>query len=199
MSAVAFSDPGQFAQLSGNDIGVHQKTFFIKVSLFKPFIDVSDTCIVSCLNNANPGCSPKGTCILNFTTLFTDNCWANVEPENYFNEKDSFAKRIISLYEEATDVKISDYIEEIEVATPLTFARYLNTPQGVIYGYSAEPFDSLLSRFMTEASDNDTKGLRFCGGWGTQLSGFCSAIASGRNTAYATLGDMDTTNEEAEK
>ena len=94
---------------------------------------------------------------------------------------------------------ISDYIEEIEVATPLTFARYLNTPQGVIYGYSAEPFDSLLSRFMTEASDNDTKGLRFCGGWGTQLSGFCSAIASGRNTAYATLGDMDTTNEEAEK
>ncbi len=163
-------------------------------------LNSNNTCIVSCLNNANPGCSPKGTCILNFTTLFTDNCWANVEPENYFNEKDNFAKRIISLYEEATDIKISDYIEEIEVATPLTFARYLNTPQGVIYGYSAEPFDSLLSRFMTEASDNDTKGLRFCGGWGTQLSGFCSAIASGRNTAYATLGDMEaTTNEEAKK
>lgn len=159
-------------------------------------LNSNKTCIVSCLNNANPECSPKGTCILNFTTLFTDNCWANVEVENYFNEKDSFAKRIITLFEEATEIKISDYVEELEVATPLTFARYLNTPQGVIYGYSAEPFDSLLSRFMTEESDCDTPGLRFCGGWGTQLSGYSSAITSGRNTAYATLNDMQQNKEE---
>ena len=148
-------------------------------------------CIVSCLNCINSEASPKGTTILNFTTLFTENCWANVEPESYFIEKDNFAKRIIALYEESTGIKISEFIEEIEIATPLTFARYLNTPQGVIYGYSAEPFDNLLSRFMTEESDNDTKGLRFCGSWGTQLSGFCAAIASGRNTAYATIYDIE--------
>ena len=46
---------------------------------------------------------------------------------------------------------------------------------------------------MLEESDNDTKGLRFCGGWGTQLSGFASAISSGRNTAYATLNDIAVT------
>ena len=44
---------------------------------------------------------------------------------------------------------------------------------------------------MTEESDSDTKGLRFCGGWGTQHAGFSSAISSGRNTAFATLYDIE--------
>lgn len=156
-------------------------------------LNSNNTCIVSCPNTVIPDYSPKGTSVLTFTTLFTENCWANVEPDDYFNEKDNFAKRIISVYENSTGIKIRDYIEEIEIATPLTFARYLNTPQGVIYGYSGEDWDGLLPRFMLEESDNDTKGLRFCGGWGTQLSGFASAISSGRNTAYATLNDIAVT------
>lgn len=183
---------------SHNDLGIQDyNTIITETSDTSVQYDLMRTlssnnmCIVSCLNCVNPEASPKGTTILNFTTLFTENCWANIEPENYFNEKDNFAKRIISLYEETTGIKISEFIEEIEIATPLTFARYLNTPQGVIYGYSAETFDNLLSRFMTEESDNDTKGLRFCGGWGTQLSGFSAAIASGRNTAYATIDDIE--------
>ena len=106
-------------------------------------------------------------------------------------EKDAFAKRIIKLYEDSTGIKISESIEELEIATPLTFARYLNTPQGVIYGYSTDNKDNMLSRFMTEESDSDTKGLRFCGGFGTQGAGVHSAIASGRNTCYATLYDIE--------
>ena len=43
---------------------------------------------------------------------------------------------------------------------------------------------------MTEETDNDINGLRFCGGWGTQLDGVCSAVVTGRNTAYATLDDI---------
>ncbi|MBQ6935077.1 MAG: NAD(P)/FAD-dependent oxidoreductase, partial [Clostridia bacterium] len=63
--------------------------------------------------------------------------------------------------------------------------------QGVIYGYSCDEWDSVLSRFMTEESDCDTKGLRFCGGWDTQHIGYASAISSGRNTAFATLYDIE--------
>ena len=151
----------------------------------------NNTCRATCLNAINPDASPKGTAILTLTTLFTENCWANIEPENYFSEKDDFAKRIIKLYEDSTGVKISENIEELEIATPLTFARYLNTPQGVIYGYSTDTTDNMLSRFMTEASDADTKGLRFCGGFGTQGAGVSSAIASGRNTCFATLYDIE--------
>jgi len=52
---------------------------------------------------------------------------------------------------------------------------------------------------MTEATDCDTKGLRFCGGWGPQLSGISSAIASGRNTAFATFDDLENEKNKEEK
>jgi hypothetical protein len=52
---------------------------------------------------------------------------------------------------------------------------------------------------MTEESDSDTNRLRFCGGWGTQHAGFHSAISSGRNTAYATLNDIEKSCKEESK
>ena len=155
-------------------------------------IDTNNAMRAVCLNIANPECSPIGTTILCLSTFYTDNCWADVTPEGYFDEKDLLAARLIANYEQKTGVIIHNNIEELEVATPVTFARYTATPQGTIYGYLGDDWDSLLPRIMTEATDNDTKGLRFCGGWGVQLSGVNSAVASGRNTAYATINDMDT-------
>lgn len=153
-------------------------------------IETNNNLTAVCLNIANPECSPKGTTILCLSTIYTDNCWANVAPEDYFNEKDILAARLISSYEKATGIIIHNSIEELEVATPITFAHYTGSPQGVIYGYLGSEWDGLLPRIMTEKTDNDTPGLRFCGGWGTQLSGIAAAVASGRNTAYATLSDI---------
>lgn len=143
-----------------------------------------------CLNIANPECSPEGTTILRLSTIYTDDCWAKIQPEDYFNEKDMLAARLIANYETATGINIHDYIEELEVSTPVTFARYTNSPQGVTHGYFAYDWDNIITRFMTEKTDNDTPGLRFCGAWGTQLNGVGASIASGRNTAYATLCDI---------
>lgn len=154
-------------------------------------IDTNNNLIATCLNIAHPDCSPKGTTILCLSTIYTDNCWANVLPEEYFNEKDILAARLISSYESATGITIHNSIEELEVATPITFAHYTSTPQGVTHGYLASDWDGLLPRIMTEKTDNDTPGLRFCGGWGTQLSGVDAAIITGRNTAYATLSDIE--------
>ena len=154
-------------------------------------IETNNNISAICLNIANPECSPKGTTILCLSTIYTDNCWANVAPEDYYNEKDLLAARLISAYEKATGITIHNSIEELEVATPVTFARYINAPQGVTLGYLGNDWDSLLPRIMTEKTDSDTPGLRFCGGWGTQLAGIHNAIATGRNTAYATLADID--------
>lgn len=182
---------------SPKELGINEYSVFITDSsdsveqfeLMKS-IETNNAVAATCLNIANPDCSPKGTTILCLTTLYTDNCWANVAPEEYFNEKDILAARLIASYEKATGITIHNSIEELEVATPATFARYTNTPQGVIYGYSGSEWDGLLPRIMTEKTDNDTPGLRFCGGWGAQLSGVSSAIATGRNTAYTTLSDI---------
>lgn len=143
-----------------------------------------------CLNIANPNASPEGTTILCLSTIYTDNCWADIAPEDYFEAKDMLAARLIANYESATGITIHNSIEELEVSTPVTFARYTSTPQGVTHGYLADDWDSIIPRIMTEETDNDTKGLRFCGGWGTQLNGINAAVASGRNAAYATLYDI---------
>lgn len=154
------------------------------------FIETNNAQNAVCLNIANPGCSPEETTILCLSTIYTDDCWASIQPEDYFNEKDMLAARLIANYETATGLNIHDYIEELEVSTPVTFARYTGAPQGVTHGYFAYDWDNAVTRFMTENTDNDTPGLRFCGGWGTQLNGVGAAISSGRNAAYATLADM---------
>ncbi len=183
---------------SPKDLGIKDYSVFITDSADTAYqftlmknIDSNNAQAAVCLNIANPDCSPAGTTILCLTTLYTDNCWADVSPENYFEEKDMLAARLIANYEQATGVTIHNNIEELEVATPVTFARYTNTPQGTIYGYFGDDWDGIIPRIMTEATDCDTKGLRFCGGWGAQLSGVSSAVASGRNAAFATLGDIE--------
>ncbi len=150
-------------------------------------IDTNNALTAVCLNIVNKDASPKGTAILCLKTIYTDNCWADISPESYFNEKDMLAARLISSYERATGINIHKYIEEIEVATPVTFAGYTATPQGVIYGYAGDDWDSLVPRIMTEADDCDIENLHFCGGWGTQLSGVSSSISSGRNAAFTAI------------
>lgn len=182
---------------SPKDLGINEHSYFIidtansvnQYNLMKS-IDTNNAQAAVCLNIADPTCSPAGTTILCITALYSDNCWANIDPENYFDEKDLLAARLIANFESATGITIHNSIEELEVATPVTFARYTYTPQGTVYGYYGDDWDGVVPRIMTEASDCDTKGLRFCGGWGAQLSGMSSAIASGRNAAFATIGDM---------
>lgn len=183
---------------SPEDLGITEHSYFItetansvnQFNLMKS-IDTNNAQTAVCLNIADPNCSPSNTTILCITTLYSDNCWANINPEDYFDEKDMLAARLIANFESATGITIHNSIEELEVATPVTFARYTYTPQGTVYGYFGDDWDGIIPRIMSEASDCDTNGLRFCGGWGAQLSGMCSAIASGRNAAFATLGDIN--------
>lgn len=191
---------------SPKDLGITEHSYFItdtadsahQFELMKK-INTNNAQAAVCLNIANPDCSPAGTTILCLTTLYSDNCWADINPENYFDEKDMLAARLIANFESATGITIHNNIEELEVATPITFARYTYTPQGTVYGYNGKDWDGIIPRIMTEAYDCDTKGLRFCGGWGAQLSGMSSAIASGRNAAFATFGDMENESKKEEE
>ncbi|MGN0525956.1 MAG: phytoene desaturase family protein [Acutalibacteraceae bacterium] len=183
---------------SPEELGIDNYSYFItdtsdsvkQYNLMK-HIETNNAQATVCLNAANPNCSPKGTTILCMTTLYTDDCWANIEPEQYFAEKDMLAARLIANFENSTGIIIHNSIEELEVATPVTFARYTNTPQGTVYGYYGDDWDGIIPRILAENRENEIKGLRFCGGWGVQLSGVSSSVASGRNTAFATLNDIE--------
>lgn len=147
--------------------------------------------VVVCLNNALPDCSPKGTTILYFTSLYFSDCFSKeVNESNYFELKDDLALGFIETFEKATNTTIKPYIEEIEVATPLTFAHYTDAPDGAIYGYFTADLDNMLPRLMRMYDENYLPGLKFCGGSSVRSSGYNSSYLSGDLAAKLTLADM---------
>ncbi|MCQ2786990.1 MAG: FAD-dependent oxidoreductase [Bacilli bacterium] len=143
-----------------------------------------------CLNNALPDCSPKGTTILYITTLFTEDCWNKVTEKDYAKIKNKMALGLIKQFEEATHTHIQEHIEELAVASPITYARYCLHPQGVIYGYYSQYHDGLMSRIQSVNLDAVIPGLRMGGGFGERLDGFPSAYKSGANEGNRTVADI---------
>ena len=61
---------------------------------------------------------------------------------------------MIDEFEKALGINIRDSIEEIEVATPATFANYTGAFNGSVYGYEPVPWDSVLPRMMCMNDEN---------------------------------------------
>lgn len=144
-----------------------------------------------CLNRGNPGCSPEGTCIMSFTTFFTKDIWSEVTETEYFAKKREVALKMIHDFEKATGTSIEPYIEEIEIATPETLARYAMVPQGTMYAYSCGEGDSLSSRLQMVDEDQRVKNIRFAGGYGPRLYGYSSTYMSGEMAVKWTMRDME--------
>ena len=141
-----------------------------------------------CLNMAIPDCSPEGTTILILTISYTDDAWADVSEEDYVRIKREVADELISNAERSMGYKLREHIEEIEIASPVTFARYMNSPQGSIYGYSSLKWDGMSSRTLTANMEQTIPGLFFVGGHGSSLSGYFPTYTSGNKAAFQIMG-----------
>ncbi len=178
---IGISDYGLF-------ISNNMDTDDIYYSMEKPALTNMQASI--CLNNTIPYCSPPGTTIISMTTLYKSEAWSNVEPREYFRLKNKIADGMISQFENALNVNLCDHIEEIEVATPVTFARYTGTFGGGVYGYEPDPWDSIIPRVMSLKDESYIKGLTFAGGYAEMCHGYSSSIMSGRATAKAVLSKL---------
>lgn len=182
---------------SADELGITNHNYFLydtmdtvkQYDLMKS-IESNSVQATVCLNRAYPECSPAGTSMMYFTTLYMSDDWANVKPEDYFKVKDYVANKMIERFEQDTGCKIKDSIEEISVATPMTYARYCGHPEGGIYGYESQYWDGLMPRLLMMAEDHKTRGLRFAGGFSMRLSGYSSAYFSGDITGRQTVGDI---------
>lgn len=144
--------------------------------------------IVNCLNEVIPDCSPEGTSMLFFTLpMFGEDLPEDLTPENYKKWKNDIAKRAIEDYEKTLNLDIFSHIEEIEVATPVTFARYLGTPNGEIYGYELSGWDSIMTRIMQNSQDFTVDNLTYCGGHNIRGDGYSSAYITGVNAGTAVI------------
>lgn len=182
---------------SPEELGINEHSYFVycdsdNVKVFNEMGKLPHAAgqATVCLNKALPDCSPKGTTILYMTTLFTKNVWDNVKEEDYAKVKNQMAKSLIKQFEDATGVNLHDHIEEIAVASPVTYARYCLQPEGTIYGYYSQYDDGLMHRIQMVNEDVVVPGLRFTGGYGERLDGFSSAYKAGANDGARTLGDL---------
>ncbi|MBR5976200.1 MAG: NAD(P)/FAD-dependent oxidoreductase, partial [Clostridia bacterium] len=147
--------------------------------------------IVNCLNTVLPDCSPRGTSMLFFTIPYFDGDFPeNLKPEEYKKYKNDLAKKYIEDYEKVTGIDIMSHIEEISVATPVTFARYLSTPNGTIYGYMSQTWDNVVNRVVFKDLENRVKNMKFCGGHSLRGDGYPSAFITGEIMAREVIKEI---------
>ena len=172
-------------------LGLHDYSYFIAphmdtARLYESIHDLESRNLMQaavCLNAANPGCSPEGTTILSLAAGQSAEAWKDITPENYVTAKESVARIMIDQFEKATGADIGNHIEEIEIATPQTFARYTDSWNGLVYGYEPEPWDAILPRVLSVEDENYIRGLQFCGGYSFRSHGYGSSILSGKAAA----------------
>lgn len=139
----------------------------------------SGYCIINCLNEIIPDCTPEGTCQLFLTAMTNGDVMRDIRPQDYKKFKTEVARDMIETCEKALNKSITPYIEEIEIALPPTFARYLNTPQGTPYGYLLEKWDSMIPRTVQYLKDQPFENFFFCGASQERGDGYGCAYYTG--------------------
>ena len=159
---------------STNFVLNHSKLDDILMTQAGDFDHFTDNYGMTCYNKIFPGFSPPGTCQISLITQMTLDFWQKVPPSSYNEMKYLCADRFIEEAEK-TFPNLRDHIEEIEIATPLTFMRYLGHPGGAFYGFMKKIKDSL---YMQTENRTYIKGL-YMSGAGTGVGGFFPTLNSG--------------------
>jgi prolycopene isomerase len=150
----------------------------------------SGYCIINCLNEIIPDCTPEGTSQLFLTTMTFGDVMKDIKPQDYKKFKTKVAEDMIETCEKALNISIKPYIEEIEIALPPTFARYLNTPLGTPYGYMLEKWDSMLPRTIQYEKDQPFDNFYFCGATQERGDGYGCAYYTGEKAAGIVIKKM---------
>ena len=137
--------------------------------------------MLTCYNHDDPTFAPEGKSSLSLLCLQYSQAWEDLPVEEYAQAKYDFADKLID-HAERVFPNIRKNIEEVEVATPLTMMRYLNTPGGAIYGFQQNTQDAVMFRERINA----ISGLHMAGCW-NGMGGFQPTYMIGESTARAVL------------
>lgn len=146
--------------------------------------------IANCLNLVIPEASPEGTCTLFFTTFGDAKYWGSLTPREYYKAKEQRMKDWVAYYEKTTGIVIAPYIEEIVFASPVSFCRYLNTPNGTPYGYQVYKWDNIINRMNSMDKEQMFKGLRLTGAACENIDGYNLCYLNGSIQGKKTLKDV---------
>ncbi|MFC3150119.1 phytoene desaturase family protein [Litoribrevibacter euphylliae] len=149
--------------------------------------------MLTCYNFEDPSFAPEGKTTLSLLCLQYGEPWESIPPEDYAKTKYEFADHLIE-HAERVFPGIRDNIEELEVGTPLTMMRYLNTPGGAIYGFQQNTQDGPIFRERMNAID----GLLLAGCW-NGMGGFQPTYMIGESTGRAAVKKVKKKHAEAQQ
>ena len=146
--------------------------------------------VVVIYNVVNPEASPKGTTVMTFTIAYTEDVWGDFSQREYVKKKQELFKKVMENFEKDTGIIIHDCIEEIELASPWTFCHFLGTPQGTVYGFETDEWDTMVSRLMCLRKDQPIRGFKTCGASGARGDGYNQTYLNGNDMAQLILEEM---------
>jgi prolycopene isomerase len=169
------------------ELGFTTSTNFVNLDLdaertsasFKSLEPARGIC-VSCYDVAPIGFAPSGSTHVSLMTLQYGDVWSKVAPRDYARTKFAYAQTLLDVVEHITP-GIRDAIEEVDVATPLTMARYLGHPGGAIYGYDQDASEAWL--FRNSERRTGVVGLHLAGSW-AGIGGFQPTLQAGTRVAH---------------
>lgn len=121
-----------------------------------------------------PDASPEGTCIMSFSVPIQGSAFENLTQKEYIKVKHSLEKEIIEKVEKYLNIDLKSHIEEIETATPVTFARYGNLVNGALGNYMSGKQTNNVIKLTTKLNDS-VEGLKFIGQFTGNL-GYTNAL-----------------------
>ena len=132
--------------------------------------------------NFDPTLSPKGKTPIIVALPANYNYWTNLKEENpkkYSDEKKRLANEVVKVLDEKLE-KISDKIEVLDVATPVTYVRYTNNWKGSFEGWLPTPkiFGVRINKTLP-----GLKNFYMIGQWVEPGGGLPTVALSGRNVA----------------
>ncbi|MGW1616078.1 phytoene desaturase family protein [Streptomyces sp. NPDC002285] len=167
---------------SPEELGFTTATTFLSAgldehSILRGAYSLEEPCpflIATCYDVQSTGFSPKGGSQVVLSSIHYSEPWESLAPEDYARAKEVYAQSQLDLAESLVP-GIRDAIEEAELATPLTFKRYINQPGGAIYGFEQDITDSWL--FHDKDLRQNVPGLLLTSNW-TTAGGYNSNIVT---------------------
>ena len=182
---------------SVEELGITDYTIFMPGDLdteknfaYSKNYDLNNHSVVVIYNIVNPEASPKGTTVMTFTITYTEDVWGDFSQREYVSKKQELFKKVMENFENDTGIIIHDCIEEIEMASPWTFCSFLGTPQGTVYGYECNDWDTMVSRLLSLKKDQPIHGFKTCGASGARGDGYNQTYLNGDDMAQLLLMDM---------
>ena len=117
--------------------------------------------------------------------------WGAVSQRDYAKKKTEIFQKVLANFEADTGIIIHDCIEEIEMASPWTFCNFLGTPQGTVYGFEINDWDTMVTRLMSLRKEQPIHGFKTCGASGARGDGFNQTYLNGNDMAMLILEEME--------